>query len=169
MLSHGSGVSTRCHPAGGLGQQQAPASSGTPNPRVCQHCQNPPFPQGMAGEVFMGSHSAPDTSLLLSHLRSSTWKMTRTGTRLSCSAARALSPKTTSRSSHTRKYRPSSRATIPIPEGLPRARGVPHVGKLSHGAGVCLLGQSASATTAQGDWRQKHTPKIQPSHRAATK
>ncbi|KFO58970.1 GRB2-related adapter protein [Corvus brachyrhynchos] len=33
---------------------------------------------------------------------------TETGTRLSCSAARALSPRTTSRSSHTRKYHPSS-------------------------------------------------------------
>lgn len=48
-----------------------------------------------------------NASLLLSHLRSSTWKMTRTGTRLSCTAARASSPKTTSRSSRIRKYHPT--------------------------------------------------------------
>lgn len=130
-------------------------------PRVCQHCQSPLFHRGwlvglVGSGAAMGPCSAPlpgngsqaETSLLLSHLRSSTWKTTRTGTRLSCSAAKASSPKTTSRSSHTRKYHPTNQATIPISKGLPRARVVPPVGKLSHRDGVCLPDQSASSTKA---------------------
>lgn len=196
MLSHGSGVSTHCHRPGGhgdlapvlgqippsslgrgLGSHREPSSSVKPEPPECASAARAPFSPGdgwwvgaVGSGAAMGSHSAPgsqaDTSLLLSLLRSSTWRMTRTGSRLSCSAARALSPKTTSRSSHTREYHPTRQATIPIPN-LQQAGVVPHVGKLSHRDG----GVSASATTARGDRRQQHThvpPKIQPSHRAAT-